>query len=88
MFTQAQYQTAIDALHAGMNQLEPDGADCSICGDSGHQAWECIHNPLKAMTLSARLDRQARGLHETLHQICGMTPPYLGMTTIDPMPEA
>ncbi len=29
-----------------MSQLEPDGDNCHVCHDSGHQAWECHHNPL------------------------------------------
>lgn len=41
-----QYIDAIAKLTAGMCQLKPDGNCCSICGDNGHQAWECHHNPL------------------------------------------
>ena len=40
------YLKAIENLKLGMIQLEPDGNCCSVCGDDGHQAWECHHNPL------------------------------------------
>jgi hypothetical protein len=40
------YEEAILALLDGMRQLTPDGENCRICHDSGHQAWECHHNPL------------------------------------------
>lgn len=45
-YTKNDYEKAIEALKLGMTQLEPDGNCCSICGDNGHQAWECHHNPL------------------------------------------
>ena len=45
-FTREQYEKAIENLQLGMTQLEPDGNNCAICGDTGHQAWECHHNPL------------------------------------------
>lgn len=44
--TKADYEEAIEALLEGMSQLEPDGDNCHVCHDSGHQAWECHHNPL------------------------------------------
>lgn len=40
------YLKAIENLKLGMTQLEPDGNCCSVCGDDGHQAWKCHHNPL------------------------------------------
>ena len=45
-YTKQDYLKAIAALHYGIEQLEPDGNNCAICGDCGHQAWECHHNPL------------------------------------------
>jgi hypothetical protein len=44
--TAEEYVEAIKALRDGSGQLEPDGRDCTVCGDSGHQAFECEHNPL------------------------------------------
>lgn len=44
--TAEDYSEAIEALMDARNQLEPDGRNCVVCGDSGHQAWECHHNPL------------------------------------------
>jgi hypothetical protein len=49
MFKSAEYSDALQKLIAGLSQLKPDGNDCAICGDSGHQAWECHHNPLVIM---------------------------------------
>lgn len=40
------YLKAIENLKLGMTQLEPDGNCCVVCGDGGHQAWECHHNPI------------------------------------------
>jgi hypothetical protein len=48
-YTEAKYRSAIGALKLGMQQLEPDGRSCLICGDGGHQAWECHHNPLEGL---------------------------------------
>ena len=48
-YTKTKYLSAIDALKLGMTQLEPDGNVCAICGDCGHQAWECHHNPLEGL---------------------------------------
>jgi hypothetical protein len=50
-FTEGVYLEAIEKLKRGMTQLSPDGNCCAICEDSGHQAWECHHNPLVAMQL-------------------------------------
>jgi hypothetical protein len=49
LYTEEDYREAIEALQRGMTQLAPDGHNCAICEDSGHQAWECHHNPLNAM---------------------------------------
>lgn len=46
LFTRDQYHDAIARLKDGLSQLKPDGNNCHVCGDGGHQAWECHHNPL------------------------------------------
>ncbi len=57
-FTRTDYLELIERAMQGMAQLEPDGHTCSICGDGGHQAFECHLNPLV-------LERQARILQNT-----------------------
>lgn len=47
-----QYEAAIENLQLGMTQLVPDGNECAICGDGGHQAMECGRNPLLAIEYS------------------------------------
>lgn len=47
MIKKKEYEKAIGAIQAAMTQLEPDGNCCAVCGDSGHQAWECHHNPVR-----------------------------------------
>jgi hypothetical protein len=47
--TAADYWRAIADLQDAMTQLAPDGNPCAVCGDSGHMAWECHHNPLAVM---------------------------------------
>jgi hypothetical protein len=42
----ADYDEAVEALREARTQLEPDGRGCVVCGDTGHQAMECHHNPL------------------------------------------
>lgn len=44
--TAADYEEAIRLLTDAVSQPEPNGNSCHVCGDSGHQAWECHHNPL------------------------------------------
>lgn len=51
IFTKQEYREAIEALKLGMTQLRPDGRSCAICEDTGHQAWECHHNPLLGLKL-------------------------------------
>ena len=68
-FTAAQYDAAIEALVAAKEQLEPDARCCRICHDSGHQAWECGHNPLYAMRVCEDLAAVAHKAHERLHAI-------------------
>jgi hypothetical protein len=77
-FTRTQYETAIENLQDAMTQLQPDGRDCAICGDTGHQAFECGHNPLLAMQLCAQLAQESRELHDTLHQLAGFGQSFIG----------
>lgn len=68
-FSRAQYENAIDALRDAMEQLKPDGRCCVICHDSGHQAWECGHNPLVAMAICEAIAKSSGELHDQLHAI-------------------
>jgi len=70
-FTTQQYDKAIQALIEGKEQLNPDGKCCSICGDSGHMAWECGHNPLLAMEMCSVIAKSSNELHEHLHYLAG-----------------
>ena len=65
--TDEDYAEAIAALQDARTQLRPDGGHCSVCGDSGHQAFECHHNPL----LLARKWTKATGVWCCWH--CGFT---------------
>jgi hypothetical protein len=66
-FTTEQYDAAIEALTLAKQQLEPDGGYCSVCEDSGHQAWECPHNPLLAVATCVGVAREADKLHTAMH---------------------
>lgn len=68
-FDERQYREAIENLSDGHKQLEPDGRGCVICGGSGHQAWECGHNPLHAMALCQEVARRANRMHDRMHEI-------------------
>ena len=68
-FTAAQYDHAIASLALAREQLSPDGRHCRICHDTGHQAWECGHNPLIAMAACEEIARQAIELHDRIHMI-------------------
>jgi hypothetical protein len=70
-FTSEQYEVAIQDLQSGRHQLEPDGRNCTICGDSGHQAWECGRNPLLAIAMCRQIADNASVLHDTLHSLSG-----------------
>ena len=70
-FTVEQYDRAIEALQEGKTQLEPDGDNCHICGDSGHQAMECGHNPLVAMDMCRQISAESNQLHDMLHVLAG-----------------
>lgn len=67
MYTAAEYDKAIADLELAKTQLKPDGRECVICGDGGHQAWECHHNPLAMHDEAWRLQLQWRCFH------CGET---------------
>lgn len=70
-FTTEQYDAAILALSDGKRQLEPDGRDCEVCGDSGHMAFECGHNPLVAVAVCRDIANHSEQLHTTLHRLAG-----------------
>jgi hypothetical protein len=70
-FTAYQYQEAIKRLQDGMKQLEADGNCCSVCGDSGHMAYECGFNPLLAVHFCRSISREANQLHDMLHWLAG-----------------
>ena len=65
--TAEDYREAIRDLSDASKQLNPDGDHCRYCGDSGHQAWECHHNPLVMARRAARRQREYRCYH------CGET---------------
>ena len=79
-FTLQDYQTAIESLRLGITQLEPDGNECAICGDGGHQAMECGRNPLLAQECCVTIAKQSEALHETLHALAGYNT-CMGQTT-------
>lgn len=70
-FTDKQYSTAIAHLQDARTQLEPNGHGCHCCGGSGHQAFECGHNPLVAMAMCRDIAARADDLHAELHAIAG-----------------
>lgn len=70
-FTKRNYEEAIANLQAAMEQLEPDGGNCAVCGDGGHQAFECGHNPLFAVLMCQQIAQQSEALHQTLHSLAG-----------------
>lgn len=73
MFTEKQYDDAIEALIAGKRQLlqGTQGKGCDICGGSCHPD-QCGHNPLYAMHLCETIAKQSEGLHQTLHYLMGV----------------
>ena len=44
--TAADYDEAIQALQDAKAQAEHPCGGCTVCGDCGHQANQCHHNPL------------------------------------------
>lgn len=67
-FTAKQYDEAIKSLQDAKTQLEPDGNCCAVCGDSGHMAFECGHNPLRAMAMCRGIAKSARTVHVEHHK--------------------
>lgn len=57
------YIEASSAIRDAAMQLEPDGNCCRVCGDSGHQAWECHHNPLVMARRGAQKEQEWRCFH-------------------------
>lgn len=68
-FTDEQYDNAIAHLQDARTQLEPNGNGCHCCGDSGHQAFECGHNPLVAMAMCMGVASDAQKLHDYVHSL-------------------
>ncbi len=63
MFTVSDYEKAIGILREASTQTEPDGKTCVVCGDSGHQAWECHHNPLVLVQRAKEAEIRWRCFH-------------------------
>jgi len=61
--TAGDYEEAIRDLEDASKQLRPDGEHCRCCGDSGHQVWECHHNPLVMARRAARHLSEYRCFH-------------------------
>lgn len=70
-FTQEDYKDAIEALTRASTQLAPDGLCCAVCGDNGHQAWECYQNPLVILNRYKKVEAVADEWHEQLHIVLG-----------------
>jgi hypothetical protein len=70
-FTIEAYDRAIESLTAAKKQIEPDGNECACCGDGGHQAFECGHNPLVAVAICQSIAKNSDTLHDTLHWLSG-----------------
>ncbi len=70
-FTAKQYDEAIKSLTEAKKQLDPDGDCCSVCGDGGHQAFECGFNPLVAVEMCNAIASTADEFHEMLHRLAG-----------------
>lgn len=61
--TAEDYDEAIRDLEAAKTQLKPDGNNCAVCHDSGHQAWECHHNPLVMARRGVKAELEWRCFH-------------------------
>lgn len=61
--TARDYDEAIIALADARKQLAPDGRGCVVCGDTGHQAMECHHNPLLMARRAAHSQLEFRCYH-------------------------
>ena len=60
--TAEDYDEAIQDLQQAKTQLQPDGDNCHVCHDSGHQAWECHHNPLAMAREASKMRYQWGGI--------------------------
>jgi uncharacterized protein with PIN domain len=63
LITADEYDEAIRELQAAKTQLKPDGNNCAVCHDSGHQAWECHHNPLVMARRGVKAEMEWRCFH-------------------------
>jgi hypothetical protein len=70
--TVADYDEAIETLRIAKTQIVMDGKNCAVCHDSGHQAWECHHNPLVRARWAVLYEAWAGEFHEQLHKIMGL----------------
>lgn len=61
--TAEEYDEAIRDLQAARTQLQPDGNCCAVCEDTGHQAWECHHNPLVMARRGVKAEMEWRCFH-------------------------
>ncbi|CAE6822220.1 hypothetical protein R70006_06256 [Paraburkholderia domus] len=61
--TAEEYDEAIRDLQNAKTQLRPDGNNCAVCHDSGHQAWECHHNPLVMARRGVKAEMEWRCFH-------------------------
>lgn len=62
-FTAAEYDEVIQDLLLAKTQLRPDGQNCAVCEDNGHQAWECHHNPLVMALRGVQAENEWRCFH-------------------------
>lgn len=63
--SESAYNKAMNAMASARTQLQPDGENCAVCGDTDHQAFECHHNPL----VLARKWESATSVYRCFH--CG-----------------
>lgn len=65
----AEYEEVLRDLQYALSQPKPDGRGCVVCHDSGHQAFECGHNPVVQRRRLALLAEAAGEIHDWLHEI-------------------
>lgn len=87
-FTIEQYQKAIANIAGATTQLTPDSHPCMVCGDSGHQAFECGRNPLVAMQMCEMVTKRARELHDALHELEKRFPAVADLFTVGKVPSS
>ncbi len=63
MIPKQEYREAIRCLELAMTQLQPDGRCCVVCGDTDHQAFECLNNPLVMAHKGYKLEYSWRCFH-------------------------